>query len=169
MLSHFTCVQLCETLWTVAHQAPLFTGFSRQEYRNGLSCPPPGNLPHPGIEPACLQSSALAGGFFTTSATRGSPYFTINSTRRLGRLVALSGSGACDLNPGAHSSSRWACPLLAHSPASGSSRSCHRPLLICLSCASSHMTRLGGGTELSSFSELIGRRVERTGSSQKNS
>ena len=148
MLSHFTCVQLCETLWTVAHQAPLFTGFSRQEYRNGLSCPPPGNLPHPGIEPACLQSSALAGGFFTTSATRGSPYFTINSTRRLGRLVALSGSGACDLNPGAHSSSRWACPL---------------------SCASSHMTRLEGGTELSSFSELIGRRVERTGSSQKNS
>ena len=54
----------------MAHQAPLFTGFSRQEYRNGLSCPPPGNLPHPGIEPACLQSPALAGGFFTTSATR---------------------------------------------------------------------------------------------------
>ena len=36
----------------VAHQAPLSMGFSRQEYWSGLSCPPPGDLPHPGIEPA---------------------------------------------------------------------------------------------------------------------
>ena len=33
------------TLWTVAHQAPLFLGFSRQEYWSGLPCPPPGDLP----------------------------------------------------------------------------------------------------------------------------
>ena len=35
------------TLWTVALQAPLFTGFSRQEYWSGLPCPPPGDLPQP--------------------------------------------------------------------------------------------------------------------------
>ena len=42
---------------------------SRQEYWNGLPCPPPGDLPDPGIEPPSLTSPALAGGFFTTSAT----------------------------------------------------------------------------------------------------
>ena len=45
-------------------------GFSRQEYWSGLPCPPPGDLPDPGIEPAPLISPALAGRFFTTSATR---------------------------------------------------------------------------------------------------
>ena len=38
-------------LWTVAHQAPLSRGFSRQEYWSGLPCPPQGDLPNPGIEP----------------------------------------------------------------------------------------------------------------------
>ena len=52
-----------------SHQAPLSMGFSRQEYWGGLSCPPPGDLPDPGIEPLPLMSPALAGGFFTTSAT----------------------------------------------------------------------------------------------------
>ena len=41
-------------------------GLSRQEYWGGLPCPPPGDLPDPGIEPASLASAALAGGFFTT-------------------------------------------------------------------------------------------------------
>ena len=44
-------VQLFVTLWTVAHQAPLSVGFSRQEHWSGLSCPLPGDLPNPGIEP----------------------------------------------------------------------------------------------------------------------
>ena len=57
------------TLWTVAHQAPLSMGFSGQEYWSGLPCPPPENLPHPGMEPMSLTSHALAGGFFSTSAT----------------------------------------------------------------------------------------------------
>ena len=69
VLSHFSCVQLFETLWTKAHEAPLFTGFSRQKYWNGLPCPPPGDLPDPGTETRSLMSPALAGGFFTTSAT----------------------------------------------------------------------------------------------------
>ena len=62
-------VRLFEILWTVAHQAPLFMGFSREEYRNRLPCPPSGDVPDPGIEPASLMCLALAGRFFTTSAT----------------------------------------------------------------------------------------------------
>ena len=57
------------TLWTIARQAPLSMGFSRQEYWSRLPFPPPGDLPDPGIEPVSLMSPALAGGFFTTSAT----------------------------------------------------------------------------------------------------
>ena len=66
MLSH---VQLCAILWTVALQAPLSMGFSRQEYWSGLPCPPPGDLPDAGIQPVSLMSPELAGGFFTTSTT----------------------------------------------------------------------------------------------------
>ena len=44
-------------------------GFSRQEYWSGLPCPPPGDLPDPGTEPASPVSPASAGGFFTTGAT----------------------------------------------------------------------------------------------------
>ena len=43
---------------TAAHQAPLFTGFSGQEYWSGLPFPPPGDLPDTGIEPMSLSSSA---------------------------------------------------------------------------------------------------------------
>ena len=68
-LSCFSRVQLFVTPRTAAHQAPLSMGFSRQEYWSGLSCPPPGDLPDPGVEPASLMSPALAGGFFTTSTT----------------------------------------------------------------------------------------------------
>ena len=50
MLSRFACVPLFAALWTVAHQAPLSMGFSRQEYWTGLPCPPPGDLCNPGVE-----------------------------------------------------------------------------------------------------------------------
>ena len=69
MLSCFSRVRLFTTLWTVAHQAPLSMGFSRQEYWSGLPWPPPGDLPDPGIKPASLVSPAVAGRLFTTSAT----------------------------------------------------------------------------------------------------
>ena len=46
----FSHVRLFATLSTVAHQAPLSTEFSRQEYWDGLPFPPPGDLPDPGIE-----------------------------------------------------------------------------------------------------------------------
>ena len=52
--------------WTVAHQAPLAMGFSRQEHWSGLPFPPPGDLPEPGIEPMSLVPPALAAGFLTT-------------------------------------------------------------------------------------------------------
>ena len=61
------------TLWTVAHQSPLSMGFSKQEYWSGLPCPPPGDLPDPGIEPTSLMSFALAGRFFTISTTWEAP------------------------------------------------------------------------------------------------
>ena len=48
-------------------------GLSRQEYWSGLPCSPPGDLPHPGIEPTLLMSPALAGRFFTTSTTWEAP------------------------------------------------------------------------------------------------
>ena len=64
MLSHFSHVPFCVTLWTVAHQVPLSMGFSRQEYWNGLLCPPPGVLPDLGIKPIYLPTPALASGFF---------------------------------------------------------------------------------------------------------
>ena len=56
--------QSCQTLatpWTIAHQAPLCVGFSRQEYWSGLPCPSPGDLPDPGIEPGspALQADSL--------------------------------------------------------------------------------------------------------------
>ena len=69
----FSHVQLCATPWTVALQAPLPMGLSRQEYWSGLSCPPLGDLPDLGIKLTSFASPALAGGFFffflTTCAT----------------------------------------------------------------------------------------------------
>ena len=65
MLSYFSRVQLCTTLWTVGHQDLLSMGFSRQENWSGLPFPPPGDLPNPGVE---RMSPALAGGFFTTES-----------------------------------------------------------------------------------------------------
>ena len=58
VLRHFW---LCAIPWTVAHPAPLSMGFSRQEYCSGLPCPPPGDLPHPGIQPRspALQADSL--------------------------------------------------------------------------------------------------------------
>ena len=69
VLSRLSHIWLFVTLWTVAHQAPLSMGFSRQEYCHGFSCPPPGYLPDPVTEQATLAFLALAGRFFTTSAT----------------------------------------------------------------------------------------------------
>ena len=95
VLSHFSCAQLLGTLWTIAHQAPLSMGFSRQECWNGLPCPPPRDLPHPGIKPRSLMSPALADRFFTTRPP-GKPHF----------LLSRNGSGDF---PGGPSGKEPAC------------------------------------------------------------
>jgi len=69
VLSGFSGVRLFAIPWTIAHQAPLSIGVSRQEYWSGLPCPFPGYLPNPGIETASLMSPALACMVFTTSIT----------------------------------------------------------------------------------------------------
>ena len=81
VLSHFSCVWLFVTQWTVAHQVPQSRGFSRQESRSGLPYPPLENLLFLGIELTCLKSPALAGRFFTTSPTweaQSILYFNLN-------------------------------------------------------------------------------------------
>ena len=64
LLSCFSRVRLCVTLWTTDHLAPLSMGFSRQEYWSGLLCPPPGSLPNQGIESVSLTSPVLVGRFY---------------------------------------------------------------------------------------------------------
>ena len=68
-LSH----RLFETLWTMAHQAPLSMGFSRQEYWSGLPCPPLGDLPNPVIKPASFISPVLQADALPPSATWEAP------------------------------------------------------------------------------------------------
>ena len=65
VLSH---IRLFVALWTVAHQAPLFMGFLRQEYWSGLPCPPPGDLPDPGSKLAS-NASCIDRQIFHTSTT----------------------------------------------------------------------------------------------------
>ena len=67
MLSPFSHIQLFVTRWTVACQAPMSMGFFWQEYWSGLPCPPPGDLPNPGIKPMSLISPVLADRFCITS------------------------------------------------------------------------------------------------------
>ena len=68
---------LFKTLWVVVSQAPLSMGFSRQEHWSGFPCPPPRDLPNPGIGPTSLMSPALEGGFFTTRTPGKSPPFLV--------------------------------------------------------------------------------------------
>ena len=62
-----SCPTLCDPM-DCSPQAPPPMGFSRQDW-SGLPCPPPGDLPGPGIEPVTLRPSELTGRFFTTSGT----------------------------------------------------------------------------------------------------
>ena len=76
----FSHVQLFETWGTIAYQAPMSIGFSRQEHWSGLPFPPPGDLPNSGIKPV---SPTLAGGFFTTEPP-GKPYASFRTVQTLG-------------------------------------------------------------------------------------
>ena len=89
MLSCFSCIQLFQTLWTVAHQASLSMGFFRQEYWNGLPFFLQGIFPDPGIKPVSLKSPVLGGGFFTTS---------INSVFNLMRNCQPASQSSCTIS-----------------------------------------------------------------------
>ena len=74
-LSHCACRLCCfgrvrfyVTLWTVAWQAPLSMGFCRQENWSGWPCPPPSDLPHPGIRPISPASPRLHAGSIPTES-----------------------------------------------------------------------------------------------------
>ena len=97
MPSNFSHVQLFVTPWTVACQAPLSMGFSRQEYCSGLPFPSLGDSPHPGIKPMSLVSPALAGGFVTTSATWEALIEPGATKKDLGSEHGLVTAELCDL------------------------------------------------------------------------
>ena len=93
----FSPVPLFVTLWTVAHQAPLSMGFSRQEYWSELTCPPPGDLSNPGIEPMSpvfpsLQADSLPLSHLGSPSI--APYFTLTSSMGCFRRTAWLN---CDL------------------------------------------------------------------------
>ena len=89
----FRVVQLSVTPWTVAHQAPLSMRFSRQEFWSGLTFPPPGDLPDPGIKPT---PPALPGGFFTAEPS-GKPTDTP-------KYISRQMGGSCCVAQGAQPS-----------------------------------------------------------------
>ena len=69
LLNSFSYVWFFVSLWIIASQAPLSMGFSRQEYWSGFPCPPPGDLPDPGVKPRSLMSPALADSGFPGGST----------------------------------------------------------------------------------------------------
>ena len=85
-----SCVRLFAIPWTVAHQTPLSMGFSRQEYWNWMTFPPPGPLPDTGFEPVPLASPALISGFFTTEPP-GKPKESACQCRRCKKHHWLNG------------------------------------------------------------------------------
>ena len=99
----FSCVWLFVTRWTVALQAPLSMGFSKQECWSGLPCPSPGALPNPGIEPVSLKNPALAEGLFIISATWEAPvlvyYFPIAALTNCHQFIGFSFSSVAQLCP----------------------------------------------------------------------
>ena len=95
VLNHCSHVWFFVTLQTVGLQAPLSVGFSRQEYWSELPCPPPEDLPYPGIEPMSLRSPVLPGRFFTTSATWEAQAYTPPYVKQAPMEI-------CSMTQGAH-------------------------------------------------------------------
>ena len=94
MLSRFSRVPPFATPWTIARQAPLSMGFSRQENWRGLPCLPPGYLPsRPRDQTSSLPSPALAGGFFTTSAAHAARIQQITSMGELPQETSALDAG----------------------------------------------------------------------------
>ena len=128
MQSCFSCVQLSETPWTVACQAPPSMGFSRQEYWSGLPYPPPRDLPDPGIEPL---SPALAADSSPLCPLRSpSPLFIITQSHQLSTALILTSAGGL----AAGASCLWShCSLALAPPSNPATRHpAHIQHLLCL-------------------------------------
>ena len=106
MLSHFSCAQLFVILWTVACQALLSMGFSRQEYWSGLPCPLPGDLPNPGVKSGhpALQAASLP------SEPQGNMYTHVRVMMNLYSPLEDFPAAAL-LTFEARSLSLWVCPV----------------------------------------------------------
>ena len=85
VLSCFCHVQLFVTLWTVARHTPVSMGFSKHEYWSGLPCPPPKDLPDPGIEPPSPVTLALKADSLLLSHW-GSPNETVCNLKNKKRM-----------------------------------------------------------------------------------
>ena len=123
MVSH---VQLFVTLWTVAHQASLSMGFSRQEYRSGSLFSSLGDLPDPRIKPA-LSVSCIAGEFFTTwaiwEAIKHVQMDESHASNKVGSILVIDGSdgkeSACNVGD------MDSTPGLGRSPGEGNGSPLH--------------------------------------------
>ena len=109
MLSCFSHVQLFVSLWTVVFRAHLF---SRQECWSGLPCPPPGDLPNPGMKPTSLIFPALAGGFFTTEPLGKSVVYINNFFFLFYCWITLQSTNILWLVYPLHLLDYWAVPSL---------------------------------------------------------
>ena len=89
MVSCLSRVRLYATPGTVARQAPLSVGFSRQEYWSGLPCPPLGDLPDPGIKPALLRSPALQAVSLPSELLPGKPQSKCSTIQNMRKLWCL--------------------------------------------------------------------------------
>ena len=98
------CIQsyptLCDSVDCEAQQAPLSLEFSRKEYWSGLPFPSPEIFPNPGIEPTSLMSPALAGRFFTISATWEDTLWSKNNKpKHLGARLGRKGGRCTESSP----------------------------------------------------------------------
>ena len=123
-----SCVHLFVTPWTVAHQAPLSMGFSRQEYWSGLPFLPPGDLPNPGMEPESSASPALAGEFLPLSHL---DFYGVPRPGVLGTLGVAQGifggigASSCRLRSSSWSQRPGTALLFTKSPVSDAQKSTH--------------------------------------------
>ena len=98
MLSCFSCVRLSATLMDCSPPDASVHGILQARILEWLPCPPPEDLPNPGIKPFPLMSSALAGGFFTTCATwEPLPASTLNKNTKIISLVEWNELTFCEV------------------------------------------------------------------------
>ena len=159
-------VWLFVTPWTVAHQAPLSMGFFKQEYWNGLLCPPPGDLPDSGIKPS-TRVSHIAGRFFTVWTIISVQFSSVaQSCLTLWDPMNHSTPGLSVHHqqfPGVHSnshpSSRWCHPAISSSVVPFSS--CPQSLPVLESFPMSQLFAWGGqSTGVSALASFLAKKSQ---------